>query len=153
MCGIAVKPLDKTKEVKMENCSIVLNIKQTAGGMTDESELFTRGEFRVHKGAYYIDYDESEATGYEGSHAQLRVDKAGITMTRTGTTFSNLVFENGVRHFCHYGTEYGDCMVGITTQELSNCLDENGGTVHLKYSVDVNAGLMTENEITIKVKM
>lgn len=137
----------------MENCSIVLNIKQTADGMTDESELFTRGEFRVHKGAYYIDYDESEATGYEGSHAQLRVDKAGMTMTRTGTTFSNLVFENGVRHFCHYGTEYGDCMVGITTQELSNSLDENGGTVHLKYSVDVNAGLMTENEITIKVKM
>lgn len=121
--------------------------------MTDESELFTRGEFRMHKGAYYIDYDESEATGFEGSHAQLQVDKERMTMTRTGTTFSNLVFENGVRHFCHYGTEFGDCMVGITTQELSSSLDENGGVVHLKYSVDVNSGLMTENEITIKVKM
>lgn len=137
----------------MENCSIVLNIKQTADGVTDESELFTRGEFRLHKGLYYIDYEESEATGFEGSHAQLCVDEGIMTMTRTGSTFSNLVFEDGVRHYCHYGTEFGDCMVGITTQELSHCLDETGGTVHLKYSVDVNSGLMTENEITIKVKM
>ncbi len=137
----------------MDNCSIVLNIKQTSDGMTDESELFTRGEFRVHKGSYFIDYDESEATGFEGSHAQLHVDKQSMTMTRTGTTFSNLVFENGVRHFCHYGTEYGECMVGITTHELSHSLDESGGVVHLRYSVDVNSGLMTENEITIKIKM
>ena len=43
----------------MDNCSIVLNIKQTSDGMTDESELFTRGEFRVHKGSFFIDYDES----------------------------------------------------------------------------------------------
>lgn len=137
----------------MENCSIILNIKQTADGVTDESELFTRGEFRLHKGLYYIDYEESEATGFEGSHAQLCVNEGIMTMTRTGSTFSNLVFEDGVRHYCHYGTEFGDCMVGITTQELSHCLDETGGTVHLKYSVDVNSGLMTENEITIKVKM
>ncbi len=137
----------------MENCSIILNIKQTADGVTDESELFTRGEFRLHKGLYYIDYEESEATGFEGSHAQLCVNDGVMTMTRTGNTFSNLVFEDGVRHYCHYGTEFGDCMVGITTQELSHCLDETGGTVHLKYSVDVNSGLMTENEITIKVKM
>lgn len=137
----------------MENCSIILNIKQTADGVTDESELFTRGEFRLHKGLYYIDYEESEATGFEGSHAQLCVNDGVMTMTRTGNTFSNLVFEDGVRHYCHYGTEFGDCMVGITTQELSHCLDETGGTVYLKYSVDVNSGLMTENEITIKVKM
>lgn len=137
----------------MENCSITLKIKQTSDGMTDESELFTRGEYRLHKGSYYIDYEESEATGFTGSHAQLCVDKERMTMTRTGTTFSNLVFENGVRHYCHYGTEYGDCMVGITTQVLRSSLDEKGGTVHLRYSVDVNAGLITENEITINVKM
>lgn len=137
----------------MENCSITLNIKQTSEGMTDESELFTRGEFREHKGLYYIDYEESEATGFQGSHAQLEVGNGRMTMTRTGSTFSSLVFENGVRHYCHYGTEYGECMVGITTQTLSHSLNEKGGFVHLKYSVDVNAGLITENEITINVKM
>ncbi len=72
----------------MDNCSIFLNIKQTSDGITDESELYTRGEFRYHNGSYFIDYDESEATGYEGSHAQLKIDENMMTMTRTGTTFS-----------------------------------------------------------------
>ena len=111
----------------MDNCSIILNIKQTADGFTDESELFTKGEFRLHKGSFFIDYDESEATGYEGSHVQMRIDDKMMTLTRTGTTFSSLIFENKTRHFCHYGTEFGDCMVGITTAELKPELNENGG--------------------------
>lgn len=137
----------------MENCSITLKIKQTADGVTDESELYTRGEFRFHKGSYYIDYDESEATGFEGSHAQLKVDDNVLTMTRTGKNFTGLVFENGTRHFCHYGTDYGTCMVGITTSLFKQNLSSEGGEISLKYSVDVNAGLMTENELIIKVKM
>lgn len=137
----------------MDNCSIRLKVKQTTDGVTDESELFTRGEFRFHKGSYYIDYDESEATGYEGSHAQLKVDDNILTMTRTGKNFTGLIFENGVRHYCHYGTEFGSCMVGITTSVFRQNLTSDGGEISLKYSVDVNAGLMSENEITIKVKM
>lgn len=137
----------------MDNCSIYLNIKQTADGFTDESELFTKGEFRLHKGSFFIDYDESEATGYDGSHVQMRIDDKMMTLTRTGTTFSSLIFENKTRHFCHYGTEFGDCMVGITTAELKPELNENGGKIHLKYTIDVNGGLMAENEITINVKM
>lgn len=137
----------------MENCSITLKVKQTSEGVTDESELYTRGEFRFHKGSYYIDYDESEATGYEGSHAQLKVDDNILTMTRTGKNFTGLVFENGVRHYCHYGTEFGNCMVGITTSVFRQNLTSDGGEINLKYSVDVNAGLMSENEITIRVKM
>ena len=137
----------------MENCTIILKIKQTSDGVADESELFTSGEFRFHKGSYYIDYDESEATGFEGSHTQLKVDDNVLTMTRTGKNFTGLVFEDGVRHYCHYGTDFGSCMVGITPSRLKQNLNSNGGEINLKYSVDVNAGLMTENEITIKVKM
>ena len=84
----------------MENCSITLKIKQTVDGFTDESELFTKGEFRFHKGSYFIDYDESEATGYDGSHVQLRIDDKMMSLTRTGNAFSSLVFENKTRHFC-----------------------------------------------------
>ncbi len=137
----------------MDNCSIIMNIKQSSDGITDESELFTKGEFRFHKGSFFIDYDESEATGYEGSHVQLRIDDRMMVMTRTGTAFTSLVFEDGMRHYCHYGMEEGECMVGITTQMLRSRLSDTGGDIHLKYSVDVNAGLITENEINIKVKM
>ena len=46
-----------------DNAKIKLILKQTADGGTDSSELFTRGEFREHGGSFFIDYDESEATG------------------------------------------------------------------------------------------
>ena len=103
-----------------DNAKIKLILKQTADGSTDSSELFTRGEFREHGGSFFIDYDESEATGYAGSHVQLRIGQQDdtVTMTRTGKAFSSLRFENGKRHFCQYGTEYGDCMIGISTVDM-----------------------------------
>ncbi len=133
------------------NANIKMTVIQTAEGESDRSELFTKGEFREHEGAYYIDYDESEATGFEGSHVQLKVQGATVSMTRTGNAFSSLVFERGKRHLCHYGTEFGDCMIGITTTSLNSVLDENGGKIYVKYSLDVNAGLMLTNEISISV--
>ena len=77
-----------------DNAKIKLILKQTADGSTDSSELFTRGEFREHGGSFFIDYDESEATGYAGSHVQLRIGQQDdtVTMTRTGKAFSSLVF-------------------------------------------------------------
>lgn len=136
------------------NANIRMTVKQTADGATDSSELFTKGEFREHGGSFFIDYDESEATGYEGSHVQLRIGQQDdtVTMTRTGKAFSSLVFENGKRHFCHYGTEYGDCMVGISTTAMRNAITPEGGEVYLRYTIDVNSGLMLTNEITINVK-
>ena len=134
-----------------ENANIRMKIKQTADGQTDRSDLFTKGEYRLHEGTYYIDYDESEATGFEGSHVQLSVKDDVVTMTRTGRAFSSLVFEQGKRHFCHYGTEFGDCMIGITTSYLRHVMADNGGEISVKYSIDVNGGLMLENEIIINV--
>ena len=136
----------------MDNANITLNIKQTSNGITDSSELFTKGEFREHGGSYFIDYDDSEATGYEGSHVQLRVGDGVVVMTRTGSTFTSLVFEDGKRHLCHYGTEYGDCMIGVSTTELRQNLTNSGGRFSLRYTIDVNASLMTENEIIVNVR-
>lgn len=136
----------------MENCSIFLRISQGAFGDKDETELFTRGEYRFGKGSYFIDYDETEATGYEGCHVQLRVDDNMVVMTRTGTYFTSLIFERGVRHYCQYGAEFGECMVGVTTSVLDNKLSGNGGELNLKYSIDVNSGLVSENHIKITVK-
>lgn len=137
----------------MDNANITLNTSATAEGNTDTAELFTKGEFRVHNGDYFVDYDETEATGYAGSHVQLHISRESMTMTRTGQAFSSLVFEKGKRHFCHYGTEYGDCMIGISTVAMDNNITEKGGRFHVKYTIDVNGGLVTENEITLKIRL
>ena len=130
-----------------------MNTKQTADGQTDSSELFTQAEFREHEGSFYIDYDESEATGFEGCHIQLRISPDVISMTRTGKQFSSLTFEAGKRHFCHYGTEFGGCMLGVSTVEMSQDISSEGGSFKVKYTIDVNGGLLTTNELSVKVRL
>ena len=51
-----------------------------------------------------------------------------------------------------HGMEYGDCMIGISTVDMRNGMTSDGGELYVRYTIDVNAGLMLENEITIHVK-
>ena len=42
--------------------------------------------------------------------------------------------------------------VGVFGEEIENTLTENGGKLFMKYSLDINSGLISENEIEISVK-
>ena len=44
-------------------------------------------------------------------------------------------------------------MIGITTLEIRNALGARGGELYVKYTIDVNAGLVTTNEITVRVRL
>lgn len=43
-------------------------------GDEDEIELFTTGSYYKRNGNYFIAYDESEATGFEGTRTLLKVE-------------------------------------------------------------------------------
>lgn len=84
-------------------------------GDEDEIELFTTGSYYKRNGNYYIAYDESEATGFDGTHTVLKVEQSDkVTLLRTGTAKSQLIVERGVRHQCHYDTGYGPMMIGVS---------------------------------------
>lgn len=63
-----------------------------------------------------------------------------------------LVHRKGKKHHCHYGTEFGDFMIGVCTDEIRNELAETGGEIYLKYTLDINSSYMSENEMFINVK-
>lgn len=126
---------------------------QTVDDSQDITELLTTGRLYRHKGTYLIAYNESTATGYEGSKTTLRLtDDGSIHLKRSGSTSSNLIIEKGKKHHCHYGTLYGDFMVGIATDQVSSTLSDAGGDLYFKYTVDINASYMSENEIFVNVK-
>ncbi len=111
--------------------------------------------------SYYIDkngervirYEESETTGMEGSELQLRISPDDmISIIRTGTYQTHLVIQNGKKHFCHYETPFGDFVVGVSARYVRNRLTEEGGTLRLRYTVDANSTLLSDNEIWIEVK-
>jgi uncharacterized beta-barrel protein YwiB (DUF1934 family) len=73
-------------------------------------------------------------------------------MTRSGKRHQQLIIEKGERHQCHYDNGYADWMMGIQGLAIENGLEDNGGTLNFKYSMDINAMFASENEVNIVVK-
>lgn len=120
----------------------------------DEIELFTTGTYYKRNGSYYICYDETEATGFEGSKTTLRVDSQDkVTLKRSGKSAAQLIVERGVRHQCHYDVgELGEMMIGVSGGSIKSSLSDKGGDLEFKYSLDVNSMLASENEMYVNVK-
>lgn len=119
----------------------------------DVIEFMTTGQYVERGGKKYISYVETEETGMEGVTTILKVDDAStVTLIRTGASQSRMIISKGKRQLCHYGTDYGDLMVGISGCHIDANLDEKGGELRLKYTLDVNSSIVSQNEIFITVR-
>lgn len=120
---------------------------------SDTVELITQGTYYKKNNAYYIAYDETEATGYEGSKTILKICTDGkVIMMRSGARKGEMIIERATRHHCSYDMGFGEVMLGISGKEVKSDLTDNGGDLMFSYSLDVNTSLISENEIRINVK-
>ncbi len=133
--------------------TINLTSINTVDNDSTKMELTTAGTLKKLKsGGFELKYEESEVTGFSGSTTSLTLKGDNIVnLKRTGTAPSDLILEKDKKHHCHYGTPYGDFMMGIFTHCIYNDVDENGGELYLKYTVDINSSYVSDNEIYIKV--
>ncbi len=134
---------------------ITINLTSISSVDSERSkiELTTVGKFKsLENGGFQIRYDESEVTGFKGSTTCLSFFGNDIVnLRRTGTAPSELVLEKDKKHHCHYGTPYGDLTMGIFTHCIDNNVNEDGGDLYLKYTVDINSSYISDNEIYIKI--
>jgi len=134
---------------------VMIRIKstQTVDGQKDVIEVLTAGSFYKRNSNYYIMYDETEATGFDGAKTLLRYEpkQNRVTMSRTGENGSQLIIEKGRRHQCNYNTGYGDLTIGVLGSSLKSELTENGGQISFCYSLDINTALTSENAVDIYV--
>ena len=108
---------------------ITIKGTQFADNEQDSVELTTVGRLYRRGEAYYICYNESEATGFDGAKTTLKVEgDRRVTMRRTGENMrSQLIIEKGERHQCFYDTGYGAMMLGISGDDIISCLNDSGG--------------------------
>lgn len=136
--------------------NVLINIKgiQYYDDDKDVVELMTVGRFYRKNGSFYISYDESEATGFEGSKTTLKVeqDSGRVTMLRSGASKSQLIIEQGMRHQCHYDTGGGSMIMGVSGARVISNLCDDGGELDFKYTLDFNASMASENEVFIQVR-
>jgi len=134
---------------------VLISIKGVYVGEDDRDvvEIFTTGKYYKRNGCYFISYDETEATGFEGSKTTLKVDNnRRVTMERSGKTKSQLIVEHGVRHHCYYDAGIGGMMIGVSGNLVKSSLNDTGGDLAFKYSLDINSILASENEMYVNVK-
>ncbi len=126
---------------------------QSDGEDKSKVELLSEGLLRMTDAGYEISYKETDATGFAGSTTKLTVvSDQKVTMERTGAASSTLILEKGKKHHCHYGTPYGELMVGVTTNSIKSTITENGGTLDFKYVLDINSSYVGDYEINLDVK-
>ncbi len=136
-----------------KNVTISLISTQYDGDESAQTELITQGRYARTADGYILSYDESEATGYEGAVTKLEVfGSSKVVMTRSGPASSNLVIEAGKKHHCHYGTPYGDFMVGINAKEIKTDIADGGGRLEFAYVIDINSSYVGDFKVSIDVK-
>lgn len=120
----------------------------------DVIELVTTGRFYKKNDIYYLSYEESEATGFDGSRTTLKVGpNKKVTMTRFGTSRSQLVVEQGVRHQCQYDTGYGPLLtIGVMGNHFISDLTDIGGNLEFAYSLDIDSRVASENFVEINIR-
>ncbi len=134
---------------------VLINIKgtQSYGEDTDTTSLTTEGEMELKDGICRLVYNESNLIGAQDVTSELLLEgNKKFSITRKGGLNSILTVETGKRHSCLYDSPQGSFVIGIFGETLSSNINETGGEIHAKYTIDVNSGLLSNNEMDIKVE-
>lgn len=118
----------------------------------NETEIITEGTLEATADGYELRYIESDATGYEGANTLLKINQNKFELLRTGSVEGELIIELDKKNFCHYGTPYGELIVGVQAKYIKNNLSIFGGKAEAGYVMDMNSVLVGNYELTVEVK-
>lgn len=121
------------------------------GCKPEHIDLVTQARFYQRNGKYYISYEESELTGLQGSHTMVKLDGKTVSMVRTGTYPSEMLFAEHRRHVGLYHTEGGAVTISTHTSRVDNAIDENGGSLVIDYTIEVDNSLVGEHHFVMQV--
>lgn len=134
------------------NVWIKLRGFQEIEGEEDSYELITEGTYKKEDGKYIVSYEGSEITGYENTTTTLSVEKDNVSMLRTGALApTQMIFEKGNKYTGQYETPFGFLYVGVTTNEMTVNIDDDGGNIELDYYVQFNDNDPVKNALFVEI--
>ena len=108
-------------------------------GEVEELELAMEGKLVITGARAELVWHESELTGMEGATTKLgfALDAPGlVSMLRSGSVNTALVFERGQRHICVYNTPFSAFDVCVQGLVVDNRLLSDG-TLELDYLIEL----------------
>ena len=100
-------------------------------------ELVTEGTLETYKDGWKVRYEESDLTGLAGVTTTFYVEPGLVILRRTGQLTSSMEFREGIPHESLYQMEFGALMLTVCADKVSYDISENGGTIDLRYSIEI----------------
>ena len=73
-------------------------------------------------------------------------------MQRKGAYNSCMVIEKGIRNNCFYQTPHGELSLGIFGEKVFSRLNNNGGEISMKYTIDTGSQMLSRNNVNISIR-
>ena len=118
----------------------------------DGTELMTEGTMTITAEGIDLSYEETELTGMAGTTTTFSIRGDRVTLTRSGSVTSQMIFEEGKQHSSLYATLFGDMTIDIQTSRLRHNLTERGGVMDIRYSIAVEHIVTGRNVFRIRVR-
>ena len=103
--------------------------------------LTTEGVMTQTAEGWSISYEETDLTGLQGATTTFTVKPGHVTLTRTGTVQSSMVFQEGVRHESLYQLDVGALMVCVCARRIQTELSMEGGYLDVYYTIQIEQAM------------
>lgn len=133
---------------------VLISVKskqEYAGAEPDGIDFITEGRLYKKNDKFYVSYNESIITGLEDTKTTLKLSDGQATILRSGKNKSHMLFIEGKRHTGLYNSEFGAMTISTHTSKISNKITENGGSLSIDYTIEVDNQLKGINNFSLTV--
>ena len=118
-------------------------------GDSDTIEVITNGSCYEKNGKWYVLYEEimEELNAVTKNTVKISADK--VEITKKGLLQAQMVYETGKMNVCNYTTPMGLILLGITTKDISFCVEENKLHLDIQYSLEMNGQPVSGNRLEL----
>lgn len=118
----------------------------------DIIEVVTPGEFLITEDGFKAIYEETELSGMSGTTTTLTMLNDKLVLEREGNVTAKMDFKKGETSISLYNTPYGVLDLQIHTEDLKVDVNENGGDITAKYSMELAGQPPITTKLSVSVK-
>ena len=118
----------------------------------DIIEVVTPGEFLITEDGFKAIYEETELSGMSGTTTTLTMLNDKLVLEREGNVSAKMDFKKDETSISLYNTPYGVLDLQIHTEDLKVDINENGGDITAKYSMELAGQPPITTKLSVSVK-
>ena len=122
------------------------------GSEDDGFELVTDGEYSQNGVFSTFSYVESELTGLDGLLTTFDIEPHRVVLRRGDGISGDMIFSEQQKHHFLYETPFGSIMMGIDTHSIKKNLRDDGGSLEIRYDIEVDNVSVSQNLFQIEIR-